>query len=193
VADSLVSGAQALVLAVIDILKNYWAAELTTICTDLGITLSAPNTTHGYSASRLLPRNTSPSCEVFVDDSAFDPARLIVAAAPRRTITTLRVRIRWAPTIPTNAERDAQAYEVSACRAIMRWWRAYHSATTHKMRAVDVECSADAAASSLRARGQAEGLTDYGRGYEATDEVIELIVRCDHFVNAPLDFTIPTP
>ena len=61
-ADSLISGAQALVLAVIDILKNYWAAELTTICTDLGITLSAPNATHGYSASRLLPRNAAHRC-----------------------------------------------------------------------------------------------------------------------------------
>lgn len=192
-ADSLISGPQALVLAVIDILQNYWAAELATICTDLGITLAVPNATHGYAASRLLPRNVSPSCEVFVDDSALDPARLIVAAAPRRTTTTLRVRIRWAPTVPTNAERDAQAYGVSAQRAIMRWWRAYHSSTTHKMRAVDVECATDEAASSLRARGQAEGLTDYGRGYEGTDETIELVVRCDHFVNAPINFTIPTP
>lgn len=188
-ADSLISGPQALVLAVIDILKTYWAAALSEVCTDLGITLAVPSATHGYSASRLLPRNTSPSCEVFVDDSAWDPNRLVIVGAARRTITTIRVRIRWAPKDPTTAERDAQAYGVSARRVIMRYWRAYHSATTHKMRAVDVECDTDEAASSVRARGQAEGLTDYGRGYEATDEAIELVVRADHFTNNPISFS----
>lgn len=188
-ADSLISGPQALVAAIIAILKANWAAALSEICTDLGITLSAPDSTHGYSASRLLPRNVSPSCEVFVDDSAWDPNRLVIVGAPRRTLTTIRVRIRWAPLDPTTAERDAQAYGVSARRTIMRYWRAYHSATSDKMRAVDVECDTDEAASSIRARGQSEGLTDYGRGYEGTDEVIELVVRADHFVNNPISFS----
>jgi hypothetical protein len=188
-ADSLISGPQAVADAVAALLKARWATELATIAADMGVTLTVPNSTHGYSSGRLLPRNVSPSCEVYIDSSAWDDTRLVQVGAPRRTITTLRVRIRWAPKVAVDAEREAQAYVMSARRAIMRHWRAYHSATSDKMRAVDVEVDTDEAASSVRARGQAEGLTDYGRGYEATDETVELIVRVDHFVNNPITFS----
>jgi len=191
VSDSLISGAQALVDWVVVALSANWQSAINGICTDLGISpaLTAPSSTHGYSKSRLLPRNTSPSCEVFVDSTQFDPQRLVTVGAPRRMLTQVRVRIRWAPKVATSAEIEAQAYSAAARQVIMRYWRTAHSTGAAKIRCVDLECETDEAASSLRQRGQAEGLTDYGRGYEATDEVVELVVRADHFVNHPINFS----
>jgi hypothetical protein len=186
--DSLISGAQALCDWVTAALKAHWQATLTAICTDLGISpaLTAPDATHGYSPSRLLPRNTSPSCCVFVDGTVYDEQRLIILGAPRRMITTVRVRLRWAPMVAVEAERQAQAYTAAARQVIMQRWRSAHSAGADKIRCVDLTIATDESGSSIRQRGQAEGLTDYGRGYEATDETVDIVVRADHFVAHPV-------
>lgn len=189
--DSLISGAAAVVDMVVAILKAHWQTAITAKASDLGLayTLTAPDSTHGYSKSRILPRNSNPSCEVFVDGVGTYGQRLVIVGAARRMTNTIRVRIRWAPKDRATAETDAQVYASAAREVIMQRWRAYHSTGSIKARVVDLEVETDEASSSIGQRGQAEGLTDYGRGYEATDETIELIVRFDHFVNHPISFS----
>lgn len=189
--DSLISGAAAVVDMVVDILKNHWQTAVTAIATDLalGYTLTTPDSTHGYSKSRVLPRDSSPSCEVFVDGVGVYGQRLVNVGAARRMTNTVRVRIRWSPKDRALAETDAQVYASAARQVIMQRWRAYHSTGSIKARVVDLEVETDESASSIGQRGQAEGLTDYGRGYESNDETIELIVKFDHFVNHPISFS----
>ena len=189
--DSLISGAAAVVDMVVAILKAHWQTAVTAKATDLGLsyTLATPDSTHGYSKSRVLPRNSSPSCEVFVDGVGSYGQRLVIVGAARRMTNTIRVRIRWAPKDRALAETDAQVYGSAAREVIMQRWRAYHSTGAIKARVVDLEVETDESASSIGQRGQAEGLTDYGRGYEATDETIELIIKFDHFVNHPISFS----
>jgi len=189
--DSLISGAAAVVDMIVAILQAHWQTAITAKATDLGLpyTLNAPDSTHGYSKSRVLPRNSSPSCEVFVDGVGTYGQRLVIVGAARRMTNTIRVRIRWAPKDRATAETDAQVYGSAAREVIMQRWRAYHSSGSIKARVVDLEVETDESASSIGQRGQAEGLTDYGRGYEANDETIELIVKFDHFVNHPISFS----
>lgn len=189
--DSLISGAAAVIDMIVDILQNYWQTAITAIVADLGLSysLAAPDNTHGYSKSRVLPRDSTPSCEVFIDGVGSYGQRLVIVGAARRMTQTARIRIRWAPKNRADAETDAQVYASAARQVIMQRWRAYHSTGAIKARCVDLEIETDEAGSSIGQRGQAEGLTDYGQGYEATDETIELIARFDHFVNHPISFS----
>jgi len=188
--DSLVSGAAAVVDWVALALQTYWQGALTAICADMGIaTLTAPNAANGYSKSRILPRDTSPGCQLFVVRTSWDVERIVIVGAARRMLTTISFRVRWAPKEATDAEHQVQAYVAAARQVLAQYWRTGWGTGTHKNRCVDFRIDTDESGESLRQRGQAEGLDPWGEGYPATDEVGGLIIEADHFVNNPISFS----
>lgn len=183
------SGAAAILARVTEILTDHLASEVATIATDLGgITIATPDTTHGLSDSRYLPRDHTTAVRVLIDGvSQIDEFRVI--GAPKRQEVTCRVSIHHGHPDPYRVEENLLALAAATERVVEQYIRADDA--THKPNVYDLEAAQTIRGSSIRERYASRGLTTLGRGLEDTVEQLDVVFTMRQHVAAPVAFSDP--
>jgi hypothetical protein len=184
-------GTYAIVLAVIDILKTHLQAAIDESIVELvsfgwapaDYAIKAPDSDKGYSDSRILPRDQSPSIRVF-EASPGAPIDEIqnLGSKSIRVKQTVHVRIRLhGPTI----QETGRALEIvtrAAARVIHEHWRAYYDQT----RLNKLESTVDASGPSFFGEDRIESFTTRGRPQQHPESESGLTLECVQRVYAPI-------
>ena len=170
-ATGVTSGTVAIVLRVQEILKDHLAAEVATVATDAGLTVTAPDTAHGYSLSNFLPRDHASAIRVTIDSSETLDERRVINCNKRMKVRC-RVSFELADKIPYDAEVGLQVLSTAAQRVVLQY---IFADATHDASVYDATVASVDRGSSVRIRYGSRGMTTTGRGMESTRESLDIV------------------